>query len=960
MGIHTGEPVATGERYVGLGVHRAARICAAGHGGQVLVSQTTRELLRDDPLPDVSLRDLGEQRLKDLDEPERVYQLVAPGLQETFPPLETAAPTPFAGREGELAEAAAEELAKRWRRPGRRTLAIATFAAAAVGVAIGVLLTQGGGSNANASVEPNSVGVIDPASGRIASTIRVGASPGGLATGAGALWVVNTGGKSVMRVDPTSNAVRQTIEVGEGPAAVTVGGGAVWVTNGLDGTVSRIDPETNRNVQKVTVGNGPVGIAYGEGAVWVANSVDGTISRIDPGSGRPTRTVPAAPGASAVAVGFGRVWVVSPATGAVVALDPKSGTVVDSVTLGGDPVAVAAGGNAVWVASRGNNTVSRIDPRALAVTDTIPVGRSPVGLAATQGSVWVSNAADGTLMRIDAAEDRVVKTVELANPPQAITVSNGGGVYVAVRSNGREHRGGVLHVIASSPDSIDPAVAYSTDSWAILSMTNDGLVGYRRSAGIEGVELVPDLAISLPSPTDDGRTYTFRLRPGLRYSNGRFVKPADVRASVERLFEVPHSPAPQYYGGIVGADRCRPNRTCDLRAGIATDAVARTLTFHLKVPDGDFLAKLALPFADVVPAGAPPHDVGARPLPATGPYRIASYRENRSTRLVRNPLFREWSADAQPDGYPDVVAFRATDSDALSRVRVVEQGSADVAVDLSAPPLAKEQLKALVIQHASQLHLDPAAVTFFYFLNTRVPPFDDLRVRRAVNEAFDRAAFARLLGPGYAATCQILPPNFPSYHRTCPYGAGGAAALDRSRRLVKEAGVVGSSVTVWVPTNEAVNGRFVVRLLDSLGFKARLKSIRPFPNIGPYFGHVLDPSTRSQIGFYGWGADFPSVTGFLQPLTSCTGFSRNPAANQDPSEFCDPAVDRLLAAAARAQSENPAAAPTLWQRAEREVLAQSPLVPTANRQDVTFVAKRVGNYQHHPQWGVLLDQLWVK
>jgi len=121
MGVHTGEPTVGEERYVGLGVHRAARITAAGHGGQVLVSQTTRELLRDDPLPDVSLRDLGEHHLKDLDEPERIYQLVAPGLTDEFPPLKATASTPFAGREVELAEAAqdvVQDLAGPWR-PGR-------------------------------------------------------------------------------------------------------------------------------------------------------------------------------------------------------------------------------------------------------------------------------------------------------------------------------------------------------------------------------------------------------------------------------------------------------------------------------------------------------------------------------------------------------------------------------------------------------------------------------------------------------------------------------------------------------------------------------------------------------------------------------------------------------------------------------------------------------------------------
>jgi DNA-binding SARP family transcriptional activator len=94
MGIHTGEPAVGTDSYVGLGVHRAARISAAGHGGQILVSQTTRELLRDDPPPETALRDLGEQHLKDLDHPERVYQVVAPGLQDDFAPLETAVARP--------------------------------------------------------------------------------------------------------------------------------------------------------------------------------------------------------------------------------------------------------------------------------------------------------------------------------------------------------------------------------------------------------------------------------------------------------------------------------------------------------------------------------------------------------------------------------------------------------------------------------------------------------------------------------------------------------------------------------------------------------------------------------------------------------------------------------------------------------------------------------------------------
>jgi class 3 adenylate cyclase/DNA-binding NarL/FixJ family response regulator len=111
MGMHTGEPAVAAERYIGLGVHRGARICAAGHGGQMLLSNATYTVLVDELLPDIGFLDLGEHRLKDLDRPERIYQLVVPDLQREFPPLRTvgtaspkAIAVPFSGREHELAE----------------------------------------------------------------------------------------------------------------------------------------------------------------------------------------------------------------------------------------------------------------------------------------------------------------------------------------------------------------------------------------------------------------------------------------------------------------------------------------------------------------------------------------------------------------------------------------------------------------------------------------------------------------------------------------------------------------------------------------------------------------------------------------------------------------------------------------------------------------------------------------
>jgi peptide/nickel transport system substrate-binding protein len=965
MGIHTGEPTVGEERYVGIGVHRGARIGAAGHGGQVLVSQATRELLRDDSVPDVSLRDLGEHQLKDLDEPERIYQVVAPGLVDEFPPLKATASTPFAGREVELVEAAqdiVQDLARPWR-PGRRMVAAGLVATAAVGVVIGLLLTRGTNSaSASGEVAANAVGLIDAQSGKIATQIPVGAAPSRVASGDGSIWVTNSDGNTVSRIDAQTNAVHQTIQVGEGPTGVAVSGDAVWVANGLEGTVSRIDPSTNQVVDKVAVGNGPTGVAYGDRAVWVANSVDGTISRIDPETGHVTRTIPAAAGAAGVAVGFNSVWVVSPSSASLIVLDPRTGEVQDRIGVGAEATAVTVGAGAVWVVNRADGTVSKIDPQAHKVLDVVPVGRSPEAIAAGARGVWVANAGDGTLSHIDPASDNVVKTVRLKNTPEGLAVTPD-GVYVAVRTTGREHRGGTLVVLADfGIGSIDPALTQAPDGWSILTMTNDGLVGFRRVGGVEGVELVPDLAVSLPTPGDGGKTYTFRVRPDIHYSNGKLVQPDDFRRAIERLFELgPSAYYGQSFAGIDGASRCKPGRQCDLSRGIATDRLARTVTFHLAAADADFLAKLALPSAFAVPAGTPGHDVGSHPVPATGPYMIASHGTNSSVKLVRNPRFREWSASAQPDGFPDVISAPAVHvvsaAGVDAEVRAIERQTADVALHL-VPPLSKTQLDGLATRRASQLHMSVLAYTNYFFLNTRVPPFDDVRVRRAVNYAFDRQAFAQLLGRAFAPTCQILPPNFPSYRRSCQYLPGGVAALDRARRLVRDSGTSGASVTVWVPAPIAVQGRYMVSVLDSLGYRARLKAVPP-PS---YFNRVLDSRLRVQTGYVGWAADYPSDVTLIHDVFACTAFVPNSSnqSNTDPSEFCNPSIDRQMARAAAVQAQDPPAAAALWQKVEREILAQAPMVPTYNRQAVDFVSKRVGNYEYHPQWGALLDQLWVK
>ncbi len=238
----------------------------------------------------------------------------------------------------------------------------------------------------------------------------------------------------------------------------------------------------------------------------------------------------------------------------------------------------------------------------------------------------------------------------------------------------------------------------------MLSLAYDGLIAYRRVAGAGGSTLVADLAASVPQPTDGGHTYTFQLRRGLRFSDGRPVRPEDFRASIQRAVRLAGQVAP-LYAGIVGADACRPRR-CDLTQGIETDAAARTITIHLRRPDPEFEHKLAIPLAYVLPARAPATIIRGRPPPGTGPYRITAFAPARGARLVRNPRFRSWSTEARPDGFPDAITVTPS-KDAAAQVAAVQHGRADaiVAAGPSTVQLPLDQARALASRrHQPRVH----------------------------------------------------------------------------------------------------------------------------------------------------------------------------------------------------------------------------------------------------------------
>jgi peptide/nickel transport system substrate-binding protein len=951
MGIHTGEPSVGDEGYHGLGLHRGARICAAGHGGQILLSNATRELIEDELTDGLVLTDLGEKRLKDLDRPERIAQLDYPGMPAPFPPLKTLdaqpAEAPFGGQEAELAEAVATRFG--WvRRRRRGTLALAAAGAAAAVVAAVLLL---GGDEPMRRLTADSLGIISSDGHELVAAVPVGTNPSGVAAGDGDIWVANADDQTVSRIDASSHRVVQTIDVGSGPTGVALAGGFVWVVNSLDNSVSQIDPKVGggRVIREIAAGNQPSAIAGWRDAVWVANAADSTVTRIDARTGRASAPVKAGGGADAIAVGPGGVWVASTRGGTVTELDPSSARPLRPVPVGQGPAAVAVGAGAVWVSNTLDGTVSKIDPERASVVTTIPVGREPRGLAVGRTSVWVSDES-GRISEIDAAKATVVHEVLVGNRPSAVALS-GRSVLVTLRASGPAHRGGVLRIATTGEgfDSIDPALAYYQLTWDLVSVTNDGLVAFRRGSGAGGAQLVPDLATSLPRPAEDGRAYTFRLRRGLHYSDGRPVRASDIRHAIERNYAIPLSPGPSFYGTIVGASACAKRGTaCDLSRGIETDDRAGTVTVRLTQPDPDILYKLALPTAFAVPGDTPRKAVEDGSIPATGPYKFArADRKKVSFELVRNPRFDGWSDAARPDGYPDRIEIHGH-LEPRQQVAAVERGTADFAFEAFAAGVPT--IERLRTQRASQVHLSPGRSTEFVFLNTRLRPFDDVRVRRAINFAVDRAAGRSARAPTGVPTCQLLPPGFVGYRRYCPFGR--RPDLAEARRLVAASKTRGARITIRTPAEQSIYDRTqtVIRAMRTLGYRVR---VRRYDTVNGYFVYVNDFDHRVQAGWMGWVADYPAPNGFVTALFGC-GSPSNYA------RFCDRGTQALIRRAGQITGSDPDVVGDHWARVDRRLTDLAPTVPLSNPVDFSFVSERVRNFQYHPQWGVLLDQLWVR
>src|SRR5450755_761798 len=841
----------------------------------------------------------------------------------------------------------------RRRRPRPALAAVALLLA---GVAIAVLALSGGGAGSQRVIIADGAGALDLVTGRVAGSVPVGSAPAGIAAGAGSIWVTNGADGTVTRIDPHGPNVEQTLVVGSSPAGIAYGAGAIWVANALDGSVSRIDPRANRVVQTISIGGRPVAVAVGAGAVWVGDAGGDAVVPLNPGSGVPRRSVRLGDSPGGVAVGFGALWVTEPLAHKLVRIDPGSGETLAEIGVGAGAGPIAAGAGAIWVVNALDGTLSRVDPARNAVASTVPVGDAPAGVAAGAGGVWVADEGTGELVSVDPGTGTVRRRYTIGAAPATVTLL-GGSPWVATGApTGREHRGGTLRVQYSDIEQLDPADPNDVHP-AIWRATGDGLVALAQASG--AAQLVPDLATTVPLPTDGGRTYAFRLRPGIHYSTGAPVRASDLRRELERLYAT-NSQAALFYSALRGAAACtqRP-AACDLSRGVITDDRAGTIILRLTHPDPDLLFKLSLPEARPVPPGTPRTHIATQPVPSTGPYRVARFIPGHRLLLIRNKRFREWSRAAQPDGYPDRIDIRMDDNPS-HRIQAVLHGNADLALEIA-------NIAPLRTRFSSQLRLHPQPHTSFLNFNVRRPPFDNVLARRAVNLAINRAAVARRLGgPGLSTpTCQVLPPHFPGHEDYCPWtrapydGRWHGPDIPRARALVRASGTSGATVDFISLRNDPVAAAAAGALVSALrriGYHPRVIS-----NDAEFYRRIGDPHGQWNISDGDSIADYPSPSQFLDYFLSCANYHpKDPASTTNSGGFCNARFDHLIAQAQTLQPTDPAAAHDIWARADHLAVGQAAWVPLVNTASAELLSRRAGHFTLDANRLLQIDQLWVR
>ena len=505
-----------------------------------------------------------------------------------------------------------------------------------------------------------------------------------------------------------------------------------------------------------------------------------------------------------------------------------------------------------------------------------------------------------------------------------------GGDDTSGGGGGGGQKGGSLNgTYASFPDYLDPALSYTAEGWTAMADVYVPLLTYKHANGEEGSEVIPGLAKEMPKISNGGKTYTLFLRPGLKYSDGTPVKASDFPFAVERMIKLNSGGSP-FYLTIEGAEKFAETKKGPI-PGIKTNDKTGEIVINLEGPRGTFTNELGLMFVAPLPQDTPVEDLSADPPPATGPYMITKSQPGKGWEYERNPYWAKANGKAMPDLPEGVVddAKMTVIRNPESQVDDIEQGTYDW---MQNPPPSSRYAEVKEKYEGTQYRVEPTISTYYFWMNNKRPPFDDVKVRQAVNYAVDSAALERIYAGQIAGTQQILPPGMPGYEKfeLYPYD------LDKAKEMIKEANPSDMDITVWTdtesPNNEA--GEYLNEVLKELGFNTTLKVL----NADNYFTVIGNQSTPNlDAGWSDWFQDYPHPNDFFQPLLA--GESILSTNNGNFAEFDDPAINKKMTELAEEQlgPDQEAA----YKELDKEIMEQAPWAPYGTRTLSTFVSDAV-------------------
>jgi peptide/nickel transport system substrate-binding protein len=502
----------------------------------------------------------------------------------------------------------------------------------------------------------------------------------------------------------------------------------------------------------------------------------------------------------------------------------------------------------------------------------------------------------------------------------------GGGNNSSTQSS----QGGTLRAAYSAfPDYLDPALSYTLEGWTAMWNTYIPLLTYAHTNGPAGSEIIPGLAKALPRVSADGRTYTLFLRQGLKYSDGTPVRASDFTHAVERTFKL-NSPGSGFYTHIVGGEQFAETKKGGI-PGIETDDKTGEVVIHLVEPRGTFSNELAMLFVAPLPPGTPAEDLSPDPPPATGPYVIVNSTVGRGWEYERNPQWAQNNAKLLPQlpsGHVDKIDVTVIRNPS-TEVNDVERGKVDW---MQNPPPPGRYADVKAKYEGSQFRVEHQINLFYFWMNTRQPPFDDVKVRQAVNYAVDPAALERIFAGQLEGLQQILPPNMPGHKPFVLYPHD----MSRAKEMVRQANPADRKITVWTnsfgPNKEA--GEYYDGVLGELGLEPTLKILNP-DNYFTVIGNLSTPNLDT--GFANWLEDYPHPSDYF--ATQLIGAAIQPTNNSNWAQFDDPALSAKVERLGREQLGPKQEAE--YAALDKAYMRQAPWAPFGTLTFSTFVSDAV-------------------